>query len=284
MPETKRHHLTLLFLIVSFSSFFSCSAIPRATQGGQHATQVAQAPATTATDAQDVSTDSGFDEFEDEFTDPETPTVYDPLIVYNRATTKFNDKFFDHLLSPVSRGYSFIVPEGGRIGIRRFFKNLFYPMRFLNNVLQLKYDRAGIETVRFVINSTVGLFGLFDPAKEWFSLQAYPEDFGQTLGFYGVGPGVHLVLPFIGPSNLRDAIGLVPDAYTFPVTYLPEIQISGTSESDLGWLAFGLESYRRLNDASLSLEEYKSLRRDALDLYTFMRDAYERNRQVKIEE
>ncbi len=246
--------------------------------------QVAQAPVNLADDAEGFPIDDSFDEFEDEFSETETQTVSDPLIAYNRAVTKFNDKFFDHVLSPVAKGYNVVVPEGGRVGIRRFFKNLYYPLRFVNNVLQLKYDRAIIETARFLVNSTVGLLGFFDPAKAWFALQAYPEDFGQTLGFYGVGPGFHYVLPFLGPSNLRDAIGLIPDAYMIPTTYLPEIQISGTSESDRIWIAVGVEAYRRLNDASLSLEEYTSFRRDALDLYTFMRDAYERNRQVKIEE
>ncbi len=279
-----RQTLVLLFVIFSLSSFFGCATLGPPSQIESQAVLFVQAPVDTMNDAQIPAGDDGFDEFEDEFAEAETRTVPDPLIAYNRAMTKFNDKFFDYVLSPVAKGYNVVVPEGGRIGIRRFFKNLFYPMRFVNNVLQVKYDRAAIETARFLLNSTVGLLGFFDPAKEWFALQAYPEDFGQTLGFYGVGPGFHYVLPFLGPSNLRDAIGLIPDTYAIPMTYLPEIQISGTSESDRIWIAFGLESYRRLNDASLSLEEYESLRRDALDLYTFMRDAYERNRQVKIKE
>ncbi len=234
--------------------------------------------------AQDASDEIGFDEFEDEFSPVTEETVFDPLSGYNRAMTTFNDKFFDYVLSPVSRGYSFVVPEGGRIGIRRFFKNLFYPLRFLNNVLQVKYDQAAIETARFIVNSTVGLLGFFDPAEEWLGLEAHPEDFGQTLGVYGVGPGFHIVLPFIGPSNLRDAIGLIPDAYSVPLAYIPEMNISGVSESDGTLIAVGAESYRRLNSASLSLEEYESLRRDALDLYSFLRDAYERNRAAEIKE
>ncbi len=225
-----------------------------------------------------------FDAFEDEFASIPEKTVFDPLSGYNRRMTQFNDKLFDYVISPVSRGYHFIVPEGGRIGVRRFFKNLFYPLRFINNVLQVKYDKAAIETARFIINSTVGLLGFFDPAEEWLGLKAYPEDFGQTLGVYGVGPGFHIVLPFIGPSNLRDTIGLIPDTYSVPITYIPEMKISGTSDSDKTLIAVGVESYRRLNSASLSLEEYESLRRDALDLYTFLRDAYERNRAAQIKE
>lgn len=284
MPGIKQYPIVFLFVIASISSFFGCTAIPKSSQGPGQTLQLTQAPDMTINDVQDFAADADFDVFEDEFAEAEVPTVYDPLSAYNRVVTGFNDKFFDYVLSPAAKGYRFVVPEGGRVSIRRLFKNLFYPMRFVNNVLQLKYDRAAIETARFLVNTTVGLLGLFDPAKEWFDLKAYPEDFGQTLGFYGVGPGFHLVLPFLGPSNLRDAIGLIPDTYTIPMTYLPEIQISGTTASDRVWIAVGLESYRRLNDASLSLEEYESFRRDALDLYTFLRDGYERNRQAKIEE
>ncbi len=279
-----RQTLILLFVLFSLSSFFGCATLGPSSQIESQPVLFVQAPVDTMNDAQVPEEDEGFDEFEDEFTEAETPTVSDPLIAYNRAMTKFNDKFFDVLLSPASRAYNTVVPEGGRIGVRRFFKNLFYPLRFANNVLQIKYERAAVETARFLVNSTVGLLGFFDPAKEWFALEAYPEDFGQTLGFYGVGPGFHLVLPFLGPSNLRDTIGLIPDTYMVPITYIPQMQLSGTSESDRVFIAFGVESYRRLNDASLSLEEYESLRRDALDLYTFLRDAYERNRQVKIKE
>ncbi|NOY83612.1 MAG: VacJ family lipoprotein [Nitrospirae bacterium] len=279
-----RQTFVLFFVIFSFSSFFGCATVGGPSQVESQTLLFVQAPGDTLNDAQVPEEDEGFDAFEDEFTEAGIPTVSDPLSAYNRAMTKFNDKFFDMLLSPASRGYSAVVPEGGRGGVRRFFKNLFYPLRFTNNVLQVKYEQAAVETARFLVNSTVGLLGFFDPAKEWFDLEAYPEDFGQTLGFYGVGPGFHLVLPFLGPSNLRDTIGLIPDAYMIPTTYLSAIQISGTSESDRVLIAIGVESYRRLNDASLSLEEYESLRRDALDLYTFLRDAYERNRQVKIKE
>ncbi len=233
---------------------------------------------------QNETSPEGFDEFEDEFDAVPDLAVFDPLSGYNRAITKFNNNFFDYVLSPVSKGYNFVVPEGGRIGIRRFFKNLFYPLRFVNNVLQLKYHQAAGETARFLVNSTVGLLGFFDPAEAWLKLEAHPEDFGQTLGFYGVGPGFHIVLPFLGPSNLRDTIGLIPDTYAVPITYIPEIHLSGTSRTDRTFIALGVESYRRLNDASLRLEEYESLRRDALDLYIFLRDAYESNRAAQIKE
>lgn len=222
---------------------------------------------------EDPSSDVNPDAFEAEFGGLSDETVFDPLSGYNRGMTTFNDKFFDWVVEPVSKGYSALVPEGGRAGVNRFFKNLFFPIRFVNNVLQLKYNKAATETARFVINSTSGLLGFFDPAGTWFELDPAPEDFGQTLGFYGVPGGFHIVLPFLGPSNVRDFVGLGPDLYATPLTYIPETGI-----------AFGAETYRRLNDASLRLDEYKSLRQDALDFYIFLRDAYEANRKAQIKE
>jgi len=214
-----------------------------------------------------------FGEFEDEFESVGAEPVFDPLSGYNRGMTRFNDGFFDWVIYPVAEGYKFILPKPGRIAINRFFKNLFFPIRFANNVLQLKYDRAAIEAGRFIVNSTVGLLGFFDPAGSWLHLKPYPEDFGQTLGFYGVGSGFHIVLPFLGPSNLRDLVGKGSDLYATPLTYLEPLEA-----------AYAVETHRRLNDASIRLGEYQSLRKDALDLYTFLRDAYERNRLARIEE
>ncbi|MFQ5544121.1 MAG: VacJ family lipoprotein, partial [Nitrospiria bacterium] len=217
--------------------------------------------------------DDDFGEFEDEFEDTDTIKVFDPLSGYNRLVTRFNDKFYDWLIKPSSTGYNFIVPKKGRIAVRRFFNNVFFPVRFANNFLQLKYHEAAIETARFIINSTVGILGFFDPAEDWLNLKPHPEDFGQTLGFYGVGSGFHIVIPILGPSNLRDVLGVMPDVFVTPIAYFSEPEI-----------AFSVEAYRQLNDTSLTLGEYESIRKDALDLYTFMRDAYEQKRNKEIEE
>lgn len=157
------------------------------------------------------------DDFEDEFGDEELLNVFDPLSGYNRAMTRFNDRFYFWLLKPVSEGYRYIVPEPARLSVARVFKNILFPLRFINNILQLKFEGAGVEFSRFCINSTVGILGFADPAKKWLDLEAYPEDFGQTLGHYGVGGGFHIVLPLLGPSNLRDLASMVPDYYSSPV-------------------------------------------------------------------
>ena len=138
--------------------------------------------------------EEGFEEFEDEFGDDEIEEVFDPFIGYNRVMTGINDKLYFWVLNPVAKGYRWIMPEFARRGINNFFDNLFYPVRFVNNVLQLKFNSAGLETVRFVTNSTIGVLGLWDPAKTLYGLKAHPEDFGQTLGHWGVGAGPHTLI------------------------------------------------------------------------------------------
>ena len=216
-----------------------------------------------------------FDEFEEEFGDATENEVFDPLEGYNRAMTTFNDKLYFWVLKPIAQCYRWIVPECVRKGIDRFFTNLMYPVRFVNNVLQLKMKNAGEETLRFVTNTTIGVLGFWDPAKEWFDLDAHEEDFGQTLGHYGVGAGPHVVLPFFGPSNLRDALSMYPDTkYLDPKTLYLE-----TTEQQVGVYVF-----ESVNNVSLRIGEYESIKKDAFDLYLFLRDGYEQLRIKEIEE
>ncbi len=210
---------------------------------------------------------------EEEFTAGATEPVSDPLIGYNRLMTQVNDKIYFWLLKPVAQGYRAVVPEGARLAVGRFFRNLLMPVRFANNLLQLKPKRAGTELARFLVNTTVGVLGFGDPAANRFGLQAYPEDFGQTLGHYGVGSGFHLVLPLLGPSNLRDTLGLIPDYFLDPVSYIEETDVQ-----------LAVRAYDRVNYTSLHIGEYESLKKDAVDLYTFLRDGYEQRRNKQIEE
>jgi phospholipid-binding lipoprotein MlaA len=166
-----------------------------------------------------------------------------------------------------------VVPESARLAVGRFFRNLLMPVRFANNLLQLKLQRAGTELARFALNSTIGVLGFGDPAAKDFALQAYPEDFGQTLGHYGVGSGFHIVLPLLGPSNLRDTVGLLPDYYLDPVNYIEGFETR-----------LAVHVYDQVNNTSLHLGEYESLKKDAVDLYTFLRDGYEQHRDQEIKE
>jgi len=219
--------------------------------------------------AESIDTFDQFDEFDEDGADE----LYDPLGSYNRLMTQFNDKFYVWVLKPSVKGYRFIMRKPSRQAIDRFFKNLGFPIRLVNNLLQLKVNYAGIETIRLCVNSTTGVLGFFDPAREWLEMDAYPEDFGQTLGHYGLGGGFHIVLPFLGPSNLRDVCGKVPDYFLDPVFYIEDMRI-----------AAGLSFFDFVNRASLHIEQYDALRKDALDLYPFLRNAYEQNRKKQIEE
>ncbi len=217
------------------------------------------------------------DEFEDEFKDARVD-VYDPFEKYNRAMTGVNDALYFWALKPIAQGYKWVFPSFFRKGIYNFFKNLFFPVRFVNNVLQLKFQFAGTEFLRFGINSTVGVLGLWDPAQVWLGLEPCAADFGQTLGYYGVGSGPHIVLPVFGPSNLRDTIGRIPDFFLNPVNYYQSpIRQLTDQEAQLG-----LKGFELVNETSLRIGEYESLKRDALDFYSFLRDAYEQNRTQKI--
>jgi len=208
-------------------------------------------------------------EFDETFTEP----IIDPLSGYNRVMTQVNDKVYFWALKPVSQGYRAVVPEGGRLAAGHFFRNLLMPVRFVNNLLQLKLKQAGTELTSFVINSTVGVLGFGDPAADYFGLQAYPEDFGQTLGHYGVGSGFHIVLPLLGPSNLRDTLGLIPDYYLDPINHI-----------DHSETALAVRAYQSVNYTSLHIGKYESLKNDAVDLYTFLRDSYEQRREQLIKE
>jgi phospholipid-binding lipoprotein MlaA len=229
--------------------------------------------------------EDGFDdEFENEFAASEQE-IFDPLSGYNRVMTGFNDSFYIFVLDPVARGYRWVLPGMARRGVKNFFHNLLFPLRFVNNALQLKATNAGEEFLRFSINSTIGILGFWDPAKEWFGLEAHEEDFGQTLGYYGVGGGFHVVLPLLGPSNLRDMFSLYPDLQMDPVNYVEnrpynfpkkEGEYLGVSRQTLQ--AINLKLLETVNTESLRVGQYENLKKDAIELYPFLRDVYEQNR------
>jgi phospholipid-binding lipoprotein MlaA len=215
-----------------------------------------------------------WDDFEDweEFDDPfavEEVRIADPLERLNRATFWFNDRVYFYLLKPVARAYR-IVPSPARRSVQNFYSNITFPVRFVNNALQLKFSAAGNETRRFLLNSTVGLAGFLDPAAQhgW---HASNEDFGQTLGHYGAGGGFYLVIPFIGPSTLRDGTGRIVDTYLDPLTYMLE------------WdELIAARTYETVNDISLDDDTYEKLIEQAIDPYLFIRNAYIQRRQALI--
>ena len=203
-------------------------------------------------------------------------TIPDPLEPVNRAFFHFNDKLYFWVLKPFATGYKAVIPEDGRIGVRNFFSNVATPVRLVNCLLQAKFKGAGNETVRFVLNTTLGIAGFFDPATKAFKIEKQEADFGQTLGIWGIGPAFYLDWPILGPSNLRDTVGYVGDRAFDPRTYLAyyfliaEIVTAGTWTLD------------KVNETSLTLGEYENLKKAALDPYIALREAYSQYRQNKI--
>lgn len=196
---------------------------------------------------------------------------HDPLEPVNRAIYKFNSAFDRFLLKPVARGYDAVTPDAVQHSIGRFFKNLLTPAVGLNNLLQGKPRDSASDVGRFLVNSTIGVLGLFDPASS-FGLNAHDEDFGQTLGVWGVGDGPYLVLPVLGPSNVRDGVGLVGDFMTDPVSYVDD----RAARWGL-WAIYFVDRRAQLLGASSVLEQA-----GGQDEYLFVREAYRQRRQYLI--
>jgi phospholipid-binding lipoprotein MlaA len=201
-------------------------------------------------------------------------TISDPLEPFNRAMFHFNDKLYFWVLKPVAQGYKEVVPEGARISVRNFFSNMIFPIRFVNCLLQANFNGATIELSRFTVNTLLGLGGLFDPASsQEMQLMKQEADFGQTLGVYGVGQGIFLTWPILGPSTPRDTVGLAGDWLANPITYLPP-----------WYVPYALKSYDRVNDVSLRIGDYEALKEAAIDPYLALRDAYLQYRRHKVEQ
>lgn len=146
----------------------------------------------------------------------------DPWEAFNRPVFSFNDTLDTYALKPLTQGYLFVTPRIAQDGIHNVFNNLGEVKNLTNNLLQAKFHSAGVDTSRFLLNSTLGLAGLIDVATRM-GLTRSDEDFGQTLGHWGVASGPYLVLPLLGPSTLRDAPAILPDAYTNPVRYISDV-------------------------------------------------------------
>ncbi len=215
--------------------------------------------------------DSSAEETVDEEEPVEEATIADPIEPWNRAMYHFNDKLYFWVLKPVAKGYNAVVPEPARISIRNMFTNAAMPIRFVNCLLQFKLKGAGVELLRFGLNSVIGLAGLFDVAKSRFELDAWKEDFGQTLGYYGMGGLMYIVWPFLGPSTVRDTIGFAGDSFLYPVNYINPFEA-----------AFGVQAYERINNTSLELGTYEDMKNSSLEPYTAIRDAFVQYRKEQI--
>jgi phospholipid-binding lipoprotein MlaA len=208
---------------------------------------------------------------------PVDPTLeeYDPWEPFNEAMFKFNKNVLDnYVLKPVAKGYNFVMPDMFQQMIDNGFSNIKFVQFFVNNLLQGRLIGASTELGRFLINSTLGIGGLFDIAKQEFNLQKTKTDFGQTLGVWGSGPGPYLVLPFLPPLTVRDGIGTAVDGAMDPLSYyLPFI-----------WDRLGMKVGDTVNDRSLNLDLYQGFEETTVDLYSAVRNGYLQRRQKLIED
>lgn len=191
----------------------------------------------------------------------------DPLEPINRGIYKFNDAVDKAVIKPVATGYKEVVPGPVRTAVGNFFSNLDDVLVLLNDLLQFKLEQAASDFSRLVWNTTLGIAGLIDVGSKM-DLPKRNEDFGQTLGYWGVGNGPYLVLPFLGPSTLRDTVGLVVDSHFDPLW-----QHDPISERNTAYGLHTIDTRARLLDAEKVLEEA------AIDRYIFLRDAYLQRRR-----
>lgn len=198
----------------------------------------------------------------------------DPWEGFNEKMFSFNREVLDRfLLKPIATGWDFVFPDLVQRGFRNMFDNLDVVRRVVNNTLQLKLAGAGTELTRFTINSTVGLAGFFDIAKDAFGIEQKDEDTGQTFGTWGMGPGPYLVLPFLPPMNVRDGIGYAFDSAMFPPSYFIP-----------WWGTLAGTFTETVNERSLNLDRFERVAETTVDLYGAVRNAYLQRRAAAIKQ
>lgn len=194
-------------------------------------------------------------------------TSTDPFERVNRGVYGFNEAVDNAILKPVAKGYDAVVPAPAKTGVSNFFNNLSEPLNIVNNALQGKLDGTLHSIYRFSVNSTIGLFGLIDVAGK-LDVEETPEDLGQTLATWGVGPGPYVMLPFLGPTNFRDGIARVTSGFVlYPASDLSDDNAVDTSLNTLSII-----------DTRASLLGLDSVLEQQVDRYSFIKSAYDQNR------
>jgi len=199
---------------------------------------------------------------------------YDPWESFNEKMFTLNRNLDRYFLKPIAFVYNHIMPEPFQVMIANGFDNIKFVPRVINNLLQAKWGGAGREVGRFLINSTFGIGGLFDPAKDYWGIPKSSEDFGQTLGVWGSGPGPYLVLPFMEPMTVRDGVGKLVDSFLDPLTYfIPFI-----------WDRLGMKAGDIVNDRALNYDLFQGFEESVIDMYSAVRHGYLQRRERLIRE
>jgi phospholipid-binding lipoprotein MlaA len=247
--------------------------------------QTESPPQTTQDEFYDPFAKPGEALFEQEESDPWEP--------FNSVMFEFNRKVDKYVVKPVAQVYNFILPDRLQVSVSNFFHNVRFVPRFANNLFQGKFKGAGLELGRFVVNTTLGVAGFFDVAKDGFNWQTPDEDSGQTLGVYGVAPGPYLVLPLLPPLTVRDAVGYVIDLALDPINWLvfPIVEVNNVpslvahkNRTTSTFAQLGTRAGQIVNERSLNLETFEGVEEATLDLYTAVRNAYLQKRAKAIRE
>lgn len=196
--------------------------------------------------------------------------IWDPLEPMNRGVFWFNDKFDIYFMEPLARGYKNVLPDPVETSITHFFENIRYPLYLVSDILQFKFDQALYHTTRFLVNTTVGVGGLFDVATGQ-DLPARYEDIGIAFGRWGINSGPYLVIPFIGPSNLRDFTGKVGESFVLPMNYIQYGQSSYSTKMLVEGSLHGLDA---LETRARLLQAVEAAKESSLDYYLFVQSAY----------
>lgn len=205
---------------------------------------------------------------------PQGPSEFhDPMEGFNRRIFAFNLSLDRAILQPTARGYRWIVPKAGRRSVTNFINNLDSPVVLANDLLQGEFSRGFTTTSRFVLNSTFGIGGLFDVARGE-GLERHTEDFGQTLAVWGVGSGPYLMIPALGPSDPRDAFGMVVDQVFDPATW--------AGGNDIKYAKAGLFALNIVSDREATMDQFNQIERTSIDFYAQIRSIYFQTRRNEI--
>jgi phospholipid-binding lipoprotein MlaA len=259
------NNIVVLTLAAGACSALAGSAAATEAMYERPMTVAATVPATAAAPA--ASGDEDFGEWEKDT----AVEVSDPLEKINRSVFWFNEQADRFVIKPVAKGYDWLLPQPVKHGVSNVFDNLFTPVVAASDLLQGNLKESASDVGRFAVNTTVGVVGIFDIATGW-GMEKRREDIGQAFGTWGIGPGPYLVLPILGPSDVRDGIGLIGNYFLSPQTYI--------EDDGVRWgltILGGIDTRYRLLDATTVLEQA------ALDRYAFVRSSYAQHRQNLIE-
>lgn len=282
--STPRHHRIRLLCSIGLLLITLCTAtFARADRSVQLAYSIPAVTGETCVAMADTRQErlyaqqTGLDAFDDEAeyaTTTQSAMISDPLEGWNRFWFRINDTLYVDVLKPLHKGYTVITPWELRSGVANFFHNLLFPVRFAGAILQGKFADASVESARFIVNTTAGFGGLMNPAqdkKPLIDISGDEEDIGQAFGAWGIGEGVYIVWPLLGPSTLRDTAGMVGDSFLNPVSYVTPWHSS-----------LGLKAYDRFNTVDAQIAQYEELKKSAVEPYIAIRNAYVQARRAKV--